>query len=146
MLSTLLNRVSTFIPEALIALIMRAGIAAVFFLSGRTKVDGLLTIKDSTFFLFSEEYKVPFLPTELAAYLATYAEHILPILLILGLGTRFAALGLLGMTMVIQLFVYPDAWSTHLGWAAILVYLIGRGPGAISLDALFGLEHSQHRG
>ncbi|MFN3228420.1 MAG: DoxX family protein [Asticcacaulis sp.] len=145
MISAILNRISKLIPEALIALLMRGGVAAVFFLSGRTKVEGLLTLKDSTFYLFAEEYKVPFLPTELAAYLATYAEHILPILLILGLGTRFAAVGLLGMTMVIQLFVYPDAWSTHLGWSAMLVYLIGRGPGAISLDALFGFEPSHHR-
>lgn len=145
MIAHILNRVTALIPESLIGLLMRGGIAAVFFMSGRTKVEGFLTLKDSTFYLFAEEYKVPFLPTELAAYMATYAEHILPILLILGLGSRFAALGLLGMTMVIQLFVYPDAWSTHLGWAAMLVYLIGRGPGAYSLDALFGFERSHQQ-
>jgi putative oxidoreductase len=65
---------------------------------------------------------------------ATWSEHLLPLLLLLGLGTRLAALGLLGMTLVIQLFVYPDAWPTHLTWAVALLYLVGRGPGALALD------------
>ncbi len=126
------------VPETLIALGARAAIAAIFFQSGRTKVEGWLAIKDSTFLLFAEEYRVPLLPSDVAAHLATYAEHALPLLLVLGLGTRAAALGLLGMTAVIQTFVYPDAWPTHLGWATLLVYLVARGGGRWSLDSLFG--------
>ncbi len=122
------------IPEALIGLAARLGVAAIFFLSGRTKVEGLISLKDTTYLLFAEEYRVPLLPSDIAAHLATYAEHLLPVLLVLGLTTRFAALGLLGMTAVIQVFVYPDAWPTHLTWAALLLYLVARGGGAWSLD------------
>ena len=128
------------LPEWLIALVLRLGIAAVFFQSGRTKVEGLLTIKAETYFLFSDEYRVPLLPPEVAAHLATYAEHLFPILLVLGLGTRFSAAALLGMVLVIQTFVYPDAWPTHLSWAGPLLYLIGRGAGAVSLDRLLGRQ------
>jgi putative oxidoreductase len=128
------------IPDDLLALAARIAIAAIFFLSGRTKVDGLLTLKDSTFLLFAEEYRVPLLPSDLAAYLATYAEHLFPLLLVLGLATRGAALGLLGMTAVIQIFVYPDAWPTHLSWATLLVYLVARGGGAWSVDRAIGLR------
>ncbi len=134
------SRITALIPEAAIALLMRIGIAAPFFLSGRTKVDGLLTLKDSTFYLFAEEYRVPLLPPDLAAYAATYAEHGLPILIVLGLLTRPAAFGLLVMTVVIQLFVVPAGWPTHLLWLAPLTYLIGRGPGAWSADRLFKLD------
>ena len=114
----------------------RLAMTAIFFLSARTKVDGWLHIKDSTFFLFENEYALPVLPPELAAYLATYAEHGLSILLVLGLLTRLSALGLLGMTATIQLFVYPDAWSTHLTWATLLVAVVVKGPGRWSLDQL----------
>ena len=124
------------LPESLLLLVARLGIAAVFFQSGRTKVEGWLTITDSTYYLFDTDYKLPFVPPELAAPMATYAEHLFPILLVLGLGTRFAALGLLGMTTVIEVFVYPDAWPTHLSWAALLLPLIAKGGGAISLDRL----------
>jgi putative oxidoreductase len=124
------------LPDTLLLLVARFGIAAVFFQSGRTKVEGWLTITDSTHYLFETDYKLPFVPPELAAPMATYAEHLFPILLVLGLGTRFAALGLLGMTTVIEVFVYPDAWPTHLSWAAILLPLIAKGGGAISLDRL----------
>lgn len=124
------------LPEWLLALVIRLGIAAVFFQSGRTKVEGLLTIKAETYFLFSEEYRVPLLPPELAAHLATYAEHLFPLLLAVGLLTRVSAAALLVMTLVIQFFVYPDAWPTHLSWAGLLLYLIGRGGGLLSLDAL----------
>ena len=127
------------IPDALLALCARVGVAAIFFLSGRTKVEGFLTLKDTTFLLFAEEYRVPLLPSDIAAHLATYAEHLLPVLLVLGLTTRFAALGLLGMTAVIQVFVYPDAWPTHLTWAGLLLYLVARGGGAWSLDRLLRL-------
>ena len=124
------------LPDTMLLLVARFGIAAVFFQSGRTKVEGWLTITDSTRYLFETDYKLPFVPPELAAPMATYAEHLFPILLVLGLGTRFAALGLLGMTTVIEVFVYPDAWPTHLSWAAILLPLIAKGGGVISLDRL----------
>jgi len=124
----------------LLALCARLAIAGIFFMSARTKVDGLLTIKDSTFTLFMEDYKLPVVPPELAAHMATYAEHLFPILLVLGLCTRLSALALLGMTAVIQIFVYPDAWATHLSWAGLMLYLIGRGAGALSVDARIGLR------
>ncbi|KPF81930.1 DoxX family protein [Novosphingobium sp. AAP93] len=124
------------LPETVLLLVARLGIAAVFFESGRTKVEGWLTITDSTYYLFETDYKLPFVPPHLAAHLATYQEHLFPIMLVLGFGTRFAALGLLGMTTVIEVFVYPDAWPTHLSWAAILLPLIAKGGGALSLDRL----------
>ena len=121
-------------PHDLLALVNRIAIAAIFFYSGRTKVDGFLTITEGTYELFRSEYKLPLVPPELAAPLATYAEHLFPLLLVLGLFTRLSALALLGMTLTIQLFVYPDAWPTHLSWAALLLYLVGRGGGVLSLD------------
>ena len=120
----------------LLALVDRIGIAAIFWLSGRTKVEGFLTLTDSAYELFRTEYKLPLIPPEIAAHLAAYAEHAFPILLVLGLFTRYAALALLGMTLVIQVFVYPDAWPTHLSWAGLLLYLVGRGGGRLSLDKL----------
>jgi putative oxidoreductase len=117
-------------------LLDRVAIAAIFFLSGRTKVQGLFTIKDSTYELFRSEYALPLIPPELAAQMATTAEHVFPLLLVLGLCTRGAALGLLGMTAVIEIFVYPDAWPTHLGWAALLLPLVAKGGGGWSLDRL----------
>ena len=106
----------------------------VFWQSARTKVDGL-TIKDSTFFLFEHVYALPLVPPAPAAVLATVAEHLLPVLLILGLFARFAALGLLIMTAVIQIFVFPDAWwQTHALWAAMLAYVLLQGPGRASAD------------
>ncbi len=119
-----------------IALASRIGIAAVFYLSGRTKVDGFLTVTDGAYELFRTEYKLPLVPPELAAHMAAYAEHLFPVLLVLGLFTRLSALALLGMTLVIQVFVYPDAWPTHLSWAALLLYLVGRGGGRLALDRL----------
>ena len=124
------------VPHDLLALVDRIGIAAIFWLSGRTKVDGFLTLTDSAYELFRTEHKLPLIPPEIAAHLAAYAEHAFPILLVLGLFTRYAALALLGMTLVIQLFVYPDAWPTHLSWAGLLLYLVGRGGGRLSLDRL----------
>lgn len=125
------------LPESLRLLIARLGAATVFFLSGRTKVEGLLTITPTTYELFRTEYALPFIPPEIAAHAATYSEHAFSILLVLGLLTRPAAVGLLGMTAVIQIFVYPDAWPTHLTWAGLLLPLIGRGGGTLSLDRLF---------
>jgi putative oxidoreductase len=127
------------IPYSVIALMSRFAVAGVFWRSGQTKVSGF-SIREETFFLFREEYKVPLLPPEIAAHLATYAEHFFPILLVLGLGTRASALALLGMTAVIQIFVYPDAWPTHLSWAGLLLYLVGRGGGPLSLDRVFAIK------
>lgn len=124
------------IPEWLIALVIRLGVAGVFFLSGRTKVDGFLHIKDSTYALFASEYKLPFVSPEIAAPLAAYSEHLFSILLVLGLFTRVSAGAFFIMTLVIEVFVYPDAWPTHLSWAGLLLYLIARGGGAFSLDRL----------
>lgn len=134
------QRLSRLISGTLLALAARFALAAIFFFSGRTKVDGLLTVNDSAYALFRDEYKVPLIPPEFAAHMATYAEHVLPLLLVLGLFTRFAALGLLGMTMVIQIFVYPSAWPTHLSWAALMLYLMARGGGTWALDRYLNLK------
>ena len=122
------------LPDAILLLVARFGIATIFFLSGRTKVEGWFTISDTSYELFMTEYALPLISPQLAAQAATLAEHVFPILLFIGLGTRGAALGLLGMTLVIQLFVYPDAWPTHLSWAGLLLPLIAKGGGAVSLD------------
>ena len=111
------------IPDGLIQLVNRIAIANIFWRSGQTKVTGF-HIREETFYLFKEEYKVPLLPSDLAAYLATTAEHVLPILLLIGLATRLSALGLLGMTLVIQLFVIPGGWPEHLLWFAVLLPII----------------------
>ncbi len=135
------------IPHSLIALLARFCIAAVFWKSGQTKIEGLAIdivggeftlgwphLADSAVALFRDEYKLPLLPAPWAAALAATGEHLLPIFLLLGLGTRFAALGLLAMTAVIQVFVYPGAYATHGVWAAVLLWLVALGPGRISID------------
>ncbi len=131
------------IPTSLLLLVARLGVAAVFFMSGRTKVDGILHIKDATYTLFETDYKLPFIPPHIAAHAATYSEHFFPLLLVLGLFSRVGALGLLGMTTVIEVFVYPDAWPTHLSWAGLLLPIIARGGGAWSLDRLLGLDRGK---
>ena len=128
------RRLQRAVPEPALLLLARLGIAAVFFQSGRTKVEGLLTITDGTYELFRTEYALPLVDPVVAAHAATYSEHLFPILLVLGLFTRPAALALLGMTMVIEIFVYPDAWPTHLSWTALLLPLVVRGAGNWSLD------------
>ena len=128
------------ISDSLLALTARFALAGISFMSGRTKVEGWLTVTDNAYALFREEYKVPLLPPEFAAHMAAYAEHLFPLLLVIGLGTRVSALALLGMTAVIQLFVYPDAWPTHLSWAGLALYLIGRGGGRISSDHWLGIK------
>ncbi|MGE0809158.1 MAG: DoxX family protein [Immundisolibacter sp.] len=141
--NTLLSR----IPDSLIALLGRFSIAAVFWLSGQTKVEGFAVdlvqgtlqlgwprLSDSAVFLFENEYALPLIPPVWAATAAAVAEHVLPVLILLGLATRLSALGLLGMTLVIQLFVYPGAYPTHGVWATVLLYLAARGPGALSID------------
>ena len=118
------------VPYALLALPLRVGAATVFWNSAMTK----LANWDTTIELFTDEYKVPLLPPELAANLALSIELTTPVLLVLGLLTRAAALVLLGMTTVIEIFVYPQAWSTHIQWAAMLLVLLCRGAGTLSLD------------
>lgn len=127
------------LPLSLLLLVQRLGVAAIFFLSGRTKVEGIFTLTDSTFELFSTEYALPLLPPVPAAYIAAGAEHLFPILLVLGLFTRLSSAALLGMTLVIQIFVYPDAWPTHLSWAGLLLPIIAFGGGRFSLDRLLRL-------
>jgi putative oxidoreductase len=134
--TALLNRVPVDLP----LLIARLGVGAVFWMSGRTKVTGLLTITDSARELFRTDYKLPFVPPEIAVHAATYSETLFPILLAFGLFTRIGALALLGMTTVIEVFVYPDAWPTHLSWAGLLVPLIVAGGGRWSLDAILGID------
>lgn len=123
------------IPHSLLALAARLGIGLVFWQSGRTKVDGFM-LSDSAIALFQEEYKLPLLDPTLGAHMAAIAEHLFPLLLFIGLASRLSALALLGMTLVIQVFVYPDAYATHLSWAALLLFIAARGPGALSLDHL----------
>ena len=134
------DTLSRLVGHASLALVDRIAIAAIFFFSGRTKVEGFLTLTEGAYTLFREEYKLPFIPPETAAHLAAYAEHAFPVLLVLGLCTRLSALALLCMTAVIQIFVYPDAWPTHLSWAGLLLYLIARGAGPVSLDRLIGVK------
>jgi putative oxidoreductase len=133
------NAMAGLIPYDLVALAARLFPAAVFWQSGRTKVEGL-SIKDSTYFLFQDLYALPLIPPAWAAVMATVAEHVLPVLLVLGLLSRFSALGLLVMTAVIQIFVFPEAWVTHGLWAAALLVVAARGPGRLSLDHLLRLE------
>ena len=128
--------IGTALHQSVLLLVQRLGIAAVFFQSGRTKVEGTFTIPDTTVELFRSEYALPVLSPEAAAYLAAGAEHLFPILLVLGLFTRLSAAALLGMTLVIQIFVYPDAWPTHLSWAGLMLPLIALGGGKLSLDRL----------
>lgn len=141
------------VPYTLIAFIARFSIAAVFWKSGQTKVQGFAidlvdgtfsigwpSLSDSAVALFRDEYKLPLLPPELAAPMAAFAEHLLPALILVGLATRFSALGLLGMTLVIQLFVYPSAYPTHGTWAALLLMLIALGPGKLSIDHLLARQ------
>ncbi|MGE0387013.1 MAG: DoxX family protein [Gammaproteobacteria bacterium] len=137
------------IPDGWVALLGRFSIAAVFWKSGQTKIEGfaldivsgefhlgLPRLSDTVVDLFREEYRLPLLPPEFAAVMAATAEHLLPALILLGLATRFSALGLLGMTAVIQTFVYPDAYPTHGVWAAVLLFLAARGPGPLSIDRI----------
>lgn len=135
------------IPNTLLAFVARFSIAAVFWKSGETKIQGFAVdivnreftlgwprLSDSVVDLFRDEYHLPFVPPEIAATLAATAEHLFPLLILFGFATRLSALALLGMTMTIQLFVYPEAYPTHGTWAAVLLYLMVHGPGKLSLD------------
>lgn len=128
------------IGHNLLAAIARLSIAALFLQSGRTKVDGWLHVSDGAVALFRDEYKLPLLSPDLAAHMAAYSEHLFSMLLVLGLFTRLSALALLGMTAVIEIFVYPDAWPTHLSWAGLLLYLVARGAGWLSVDRVLGIR------
>jgi putative oxidoreductase len=137
LIDSLINLFSK-IPHWLIALIGRLAVGLVFWKSGRTKVEGwnIFQVNDKTLFLFTEEYKVPILPPGLAALAAQVAEHVLPVLLVIGLATRFSAFGLFIMTMVIQIFVYPGSYLQHGLWATALLMLVKYGPGKLSIDYL----------
>lgn len=142
-------------PYWLIALLGRFSIAAVFWKSGQTKVQGFALdiisgefqagmpqLSDSAVYLFEEEYRLPLIAPEPAAIMAALAEHIFPALILLGLATRFSALALLIMTLIIQLLVYPDAYPTHGVWATVLLLLLAKGPGAVALDRFIARKFS----
>lgn len=135
------------IPDSLISLLGRFSIATVFWKSGQTKIEGLAIdlfngefqlgwphLSSSALELFQSEYRLPLIPPEMAAPMAAFAEHLFPLLLLFGLATRFSAMALFIMTLTIQVFVYPDAYPTHGTWAAVLLYLMAKGSGKISLD------------
>ncbi|MDP2371405.1 MAG: DoxX family protein [Rhodoferax sp.] len=135
------------LPNSLLAFLARFSIAAVFWKSGQTKIEGLSIdivsrdftlgwprLSDSVVALFRDEYHLPLVSPEIAAPMAAFAEHLFPLMILLGLATRLSALALLGMTLTIQLLVYPDAYPTHGTWAAVLLYLMAHGPGKLSLD------------
>ncbi len=119
-------------PVDLFPLMFRIGVGDVFWNSGLSKIASW----DTTVLLFRDEYRVPVLPPDIAALLATSVELICPVLLVFGLAARLATLPMLGTALVIQLFVYPESWNQHLIWAAMLLYVLTRGPGRFSLDHL----------
>ncbi len=120
------------VPYTFLAIPLRLAVATIFWNSAMTKLANWATAVE----LFREEYKVPLIPPEIAAYMAVSIELSAPVLLVLGLATRPVALVLLGMTGVIEVFVYPQAWPTHIQWAAMLLVLLCRGAGSWSLDQL----------
>ena len=122
------------IPYSALALVARGATFSVFFRSGLQK----LSDWNATLMLFENEYHVPVLPPHVAAYMAASMELGLSTLVLLGLFTRLSALGLLGMVAVIQTFIYPQAWPDHIQWLGFMIFVIARGPGAVSLDALLG--------
>jgi len=130
------------IPYSFIALVARIATAVVFWRSGSVKLDDWA----GTLNLFAEEYKVPLVPPQIAAYAATAMELGGAVLMLLGLGTRVVALAYLGMITVIQTLVYPNAWPTHIQWVAFLLILLARGPGVLSLDALIARLVGRRRG
>ncbi|HEY9163238.1 MAG TPA: DoxX family protein [Magnetovibrio sp.] len=121
------------VPDALMVLLARLAMAAFFLRAGQTKVNGF-ELSSSAVYLFKEEYNLPLLSPLSAAWLAVGAEHLFPLLMIIGLATRLSALALLGMTIVIEVFVYPASWPDHLMWAVLLLFIAARGPGPFALD------------
>lgn len=132
-------RLGRLIPTDLVQLAARVFVGVTFWLSARTKVEGL-SIKPSTFYLFEHEYALPLIPPDWAAVLATLGEHAFSVLIIAGLCTRLSAAGLLAMTAVIQIFVYPEAWVLHGTWGASLLAVLAYGPGRLSVDRLLRLD------
>lgn len=120
------------VPYTLLAIPLRLALATVFWNSAVAHLANWQT----TLYLFADEYKVPLLPSDFAATMAVSIEVSTPVLLVLGLLTRPAVFVLLGMTTVIEVFVYPQAWPTHIQWAAMMLVLLFRGPGTLSLDYL----------
>jgi putative oxidoreductase len=145
---TLLERLQAVIawlgrfPLALLQLAFRFSIASVFWHAGMTKIASW----DTTISLFRDEYMVPVLPPQLAATMAATVELSCPVLLVLGLATRLATLPMLGMTFVIEVFVYPEQWIEHLMWASILLFILTRGPGPLALDHVIARAASGRRG
>lgn len=150
-----INALFARLPNSLIALLSRFSIAAVFWKSGQTKIEGFAVdfiageysfgwprLSDSAVTLFQDEYRLPLIPPEIAAPMAAFTEHLFPVLLLIGLATRFSAFALLVMTLTIQIFVYPDAYPTHGVWAAVLLFLIARGGGVVSIDHLLAQRFS----
>ena len=135
LIRTLISRLEA-VPLSVNGLICRFAVAGVFWRSGETKVHDFVHLNDSTYDLFRDEYKIPVVPPEAAAVLATISEHLFSALLVIGLASRLSAGALFGMTLVIEIFVYPDSWPDHLMWSAAMLYVILRGPGKVSLDHL----------
>jgi len=139
------QKTGAMVPADLLAICARVAMATVFWNSVQTKISGgsflgqswdVFNIGASTFMLFEYEYSLPLISPHAAAYLATFAEFFLSLALMTGLATRLSATALLVMTTVIQVFVYPQAWPTHILWATGLLYLIRHGPGRLSIDHL----------
>jgi len=130
-----LHAAAASIPESLLGLLARLAAGQVFWRAGQTKVEGF-HLKESTIFLFREEYRVPLLPPEVAAAVTAAAENGLSALLIIGLAARLSAFGLLLLTVAIQVLVYPEGWPDHILWVTALLVVIARGPGLFSLDNL----------
>lgn len=135
LIKSVLSRLDS-VPMSVNGLICRWGIAGVFWRSGQTKVHDFFEINPSTYDLFRDEYAVPMIPPDIAAVAATISEHLFSALLVIGLASRLSAGALFGMTMVIEIFVYPDSWPDHLMWSAAMLFVIFRGPGVLSLDHL----------
>ena len=117
-------------PLPIFQFLFRFTIAGVFWSSGLTKIASWI----NTVQLFRDEYRVPILPPELAATMAATVELTCPVLLVLGFATRLATLPMLGMTLVIEVFVYPEFWLEHLTWATTLLFILTKGPGPFSID------------
>lgn len=142
----LAKAIGELVPEAILNLAARLAVFFVFWLSVQTKLGGdvifgqkwmFWDVSASTFMLFEYDYALPFVPPAFAAYVATFAEFFFSLLILIGLFTRASALVLLSVTLVIQIFVYPNSWDTHLLWAAGLLYLLKNGGGQLSLDRVF---------
>jgi len=131
----ILNRLEA-VPLSVNGLLCRFALAGFFWRSGQTKVHDFFVINDSTYDLFRDEYKLPLLPPDIAAVMGTITEHLCSVLLVIGLASRLSAGVLFGMTLMIEIFVYPESWPDHLMWAALLIFIILRGPGTWSVDHL----------